>query len=374
MGTTRWSAAAAASTKCARGNLDFTLTDTRLTGQGTDTLVNIDQATLIGDGDGNTLDASAFTLGKVYLWGESGDDILKGGAGNDLLNGGAGDDSLIGSAGIDRVFAQGDTDFALVATQLTGLGSDTLDSIEEAHLRGGPGNNVLDASSFAGSLVILEGQGGDDTLVGRAAGLDQVRARGDVDFTLADTQLTGLGTDTLADIDQAWLFGNSGDNRFDASAFTRGMVTLSAGGGDDILRGGSGGDALDGGQGDDILTGGLGKDSLAGGLGADTFVFQSTAEIGITDTDRDAIKDFAVDQGDKIDLSAIDADTSVAGKQAFASLTSGGGFSGVFANPGELYFDQAAHVLYGNIDADGGADLSIRLVGVNDLALDALVV
>ncbi len=357
----------------AQGNVDFILTDSQLTGLGTDTLVNIDQATLLGDGGNNTLDASAFTRGAVYLYGESGDDTLKGGEGNDILVGGVGDDTLMGGAGSDRVVARGDTDFRLTANQLTGLGADTLDSIEEAYLTGGLGNNILDAAGFTGDLVILEGQAGDDTLIGRLVGIDRVRAQGDANFTLTDTQLTGLGTDSLTDIDQATLSGYSGDNVFDASGFTRGAVTLSGGGGMDKLLGGNGNDTLLGGNGDDVLNGGLGKDRLIGGLGADIFKLATLADSGVQDTFRDVITDFKFNQNDRIDLSAIDADTAISGNQTFASLTVGGTFSGVFANPGELYFDRSAYILYGNNDADNAADFSIKLAGVNNLSLEAFV-
>ncbi|MEQ1738691.1 MAG: FG-GAP-like repeat-containing protein [Methyloglobulus sp.] len=356
----------------ARGNVNFILTDTQLTGLGTDTLVNIDQATLIGDGDSNTLDASAFTLGAVYLWGESGNDVLKGGAGNDTLIGGVGDDALSGGAGIDRVEGRGDTDFTLTDTQLIGLGTDTLASIEEAYLIGGSGDNILDASGFTGDLVILEGQAGNDTLIGHAGGIDMVRAQGDVNFTLTDNQLTGLGIDSLTSIEQAQIIGNSGDNSFDASTFTLGLVVLSGGGGNDSLFGGSAGDSLNGGQGDDNVVGGLGKDILIGGLGADVFTFNSVDETGISSVLRDVIKDFNVNQGDKIDLSAIDADTAVANNQVFSVLTQGGVFSGIFANPAELYFDQSVHILYGNNDADSAADFAIQLIGVNILNVNAL--
>lgn len=89
--------------------------------------------------------------------------------------------------------------------------------------------------------MILEGQGGDDLLIGRPdCQRDQVRAKGDVNFTLTDTQLTGLGTDTLTDIDNVRIIGYSGSNIFDTSAFTRGDVNLSGGGGEDTLLGGSG--------------------------------------------------------------------------------------------------------------------------------------
>jgi hypothetical protein len=40
----------------------------------------------------------------------------------------------------------------------------------------------------------------------------------------------------------------------------------------------------------------------------------------------------------------------------------------VFANAGDLYFDNAAHVLYGNTDADAAAEFAIQLTGITSLA------
>ncbi len=129
---------------------------------------------------------------------------------------------------------------------------------------------------------------------------------------------------------------------------------------------------LTGNTGANILIGGLGKDTLTGGSGADKFKFNAEADTGAAST-RDIIVDFSSSQGDKVDLSAIDADTAFAGNNAFVAPTVGGTFSGIFANPGELYFDQAAHILYGNNDADSAADFSIQLTGVNNLTAGDLV-
>ncbi len=129
---------------------------------------------------------------------------------------------------------------------------------------------------------------------------------------------------------------------------------------------------LTGNTGANILIGGLGKDTLTGGSGADKFKFNAEADTGAAST-RDIIVDFSSSQGDKVDLSAIDADTAFAGNNAFVAPTVGGTFSGIFANPGELYFDQAAHILYGNNDADSAADFSIQVTGVNNLTAGDLV-
>lgn len=261
----------------ARGNVDFVLTDGRLTGEGSDLLVDIDEVELIGDGDANRLDASAFSRGPVLLYGECGDDRLLGGAGDDLLSGGPGNDSLDGGAGLDRIEGRGDTDFLLGAATLSGLGLDAFAGIEEAVLGGGPGANVLDASGFGGRLVIFEGQQGDDTLIGRSEGLDRVRAEGDADFLLSDDRLTGLGNDTLIGIDEAELIGFSGSNEFDARSFHRGPVLLDGGSGDDTLYGSAAADTL---------LGGAGADRLSGQAGADLFVLTVLAESRLARPDR----------------------------------------------------------------------------------------
>jgi len=87
------------------------LSDTTLTGNGTDTLTSIELATLTGGASGNTINASGFS-GAVTLDGGAGNDTLTGGAGNDTLRGGTGNDTLIGGLGNDILIG--------------GLGNDTL--------------------------------------------------------------------------------------------------------------------------------------------------------------------------------------------------------------------------------------------------------
>ena len=61
---------------------------------------------------------------------------------------------------------------------------------------------------------------------------------------------------------------------------------------------------------------------LAGGAGADRFVF-STIDDSLYGANADRISDFSHAQGDKIDLSAIDANTGARGGQAFTLIGSG---------------------------------------------------
>jgi Ca2+-binding RTX toxin-like protein len=104
-----------------------------------DTLNGITNATLIGGAGNNTLDASAFTLGTVTLFGMDGNDILIGGYGNDFLYGGNGNDTLYGGAGSDSLYGGAGDDI------LNGCGKiDTTLGIPDGNdlLVGGLGNDT----------------------------------------------------------------------------------------------------------------------------------------------------------------------------------------------------------------------------------------
>lgn len=281
------------------GDVNFTLTNTTLTGLGTDTLLSIEHASLTGGASNNTLTTSAFTKGSVTLSGGAGNDKLTGTKFNDVLTGGLGNDTLTGGAGIDTLLEVGDVNFVLTSTKLTGLGTDVLSGIESANLTGGAGNNVLNASAFTGA-VTLNGGAGNDTLQGGkgsdvltgglgndslsgGAGIDRVVETGDVNFTLTPTSLTGLGTDTLVGMETASLTGGTGTNTLNAATFT-GAVTLNGGAGNDVLIGGKGNDSLLGSDGNDMLTGGLGRDTCTGGNGTDTLQETGAASLALTDT------------------------------------------------------------------------------------------
>lgn len=130
----------------------------------------------------------------------------------------------------------------------------------------------------------------------------------------------------------------------------------------DTLLGYAGNDVLSGGGGSDKLIGGTGRDELIGGSNKDMFKFGELKESGVSDTSRDTITDFTRGQ-DKIDLSKLDANQAIIGNQEFSAPVVGGAFSGKLANPGDLYFDNVAHVLYANTNTDSTADMSIHLMG-----------
>ncbi|MCH2590612.1 MAG: S8 family serine peptidase [Planctomycetales bacterium] len=221
---------------------DQVLTSSTLTGRGNDLLAGIELAVLTGGPGDNTIDATGF---------DSGDTTLTGSDGDDTLLGSSGDDQIEGGPGTDLVVSTGDFDHVLSATSVTGAGNDTLVDIETAHISGGDSANTIDASGFAGDTT-LEGGDGDDTLLG-GSGVDLVLQTADADQLLTTTTLTGLGQNTLSNIDQAKLIGGDGSNRLDASAFTPGPVTLDGAGGDDTLLGSAGDDQITGGAGSDLI-------------------------------------------------------------------------------------------------------------------------
>ena len=301
-------------------------------GSGSDTLLNIENLT-----------------GSNYA------DKLTGNAGINVLNGGAGADSMTGGDGNDTYYVDnvGDVVIETNAVASTG-GTDIVYSYLSAYTLGANVENGRILSSGTASLTgnslgnLLYAGAGNNVLDG-AAGTDTVSylyATAGVTVSLASTiaQATGgSGSDTLLNIEN--LTGSSYA---------------------DTLTGSAGNNILNGVAGNDVLIGGLGADQLTGGTGADKFVFNSLAEMGLTSTTRDTITDFKTSEGDKIDLQGVDANTALAGDQAFTFLGAVSAFTG--DSTGKLRFDTATHILYGSTDADTAAEFAIVLTGVNSLS------
>ena len=139
---------------------------------------------------------------------------------------------------------------------------------------------------------------------------------------------------------------------------------MQGGTGEDSLSGGAGNDRLFGDGDNDTLIGGAGKDELTGGgfngsgdLSVDTFVFTAVTDSGVTNATRDTILDFE-DGVDKIDLSAIDANTTILGDDAFSASI---GTNVNFGGAGELRAVAVASgwIIEGNVNGDTNADFSI---------------
>lgn len=122
------------------------------------------------------------------------------------------------------------------------------------------------------------------------------------------------------------------------------------------------GDAFDnqlfGNGGNDQLRGFGGADKLTGGAGADLYHYNALFESTVATTVRDSILDFSHADGDKIVLNLIDANTGVAGDQAFTlgALTAGqAGRLSVTAN------GAGAWLVQGDVDGNGTADFAIAV-------------
>lgn len=268
-------------------------------------------ALIEGDNTANTLNGTASS------------DIIRGFGGNDTLRGLAGNDSLFGGVGADRMF-------------------------------GGLGNDLFQVDTASDRIFETANQGRDTV----RSSINYILGANLEDLTLVGGALNGTGNG-LNNV----VTGNGNEN------------TLSGGGGNDILVGGEeddhlfgglGNDRLSGGADNDDLTGGAGADVLTGGTGADDFQFFFTSES--TPALQDTITDFHRTQRDQIDVSAIDANTRVAGNQEFA-------FGGSDATPetGELslLFSGGQVFLVANTDADAAIEFRVRVFGdIPNRALD----
>ena len=164
-----------------------------------------------------------------------------------------------------------------------------------------------------------------------------------------DTIRVGSGNNTVyAGFDNDYVMANKGAD------------VLYGGQGNDELWGdqdashsnATGHDKLFGGAGRDKLIGHSGADELTGGTGADTFVYHVFNES--TDTMRDKILDFSRSQGDKIDLSFMDANGSLSGSPAFDFET---GFTG---DAGSVWAEGSGRNWTVFVDQNGGgADMVI---------------
>ncbi|MEA3065099.1 MAG: hypothetical protein QOJ27_1545 [Sphingomonadales bacterium] len=269
-------------------------------------------------GEDFTFDGSAETDGKFLVFGGHGVDTLKGGAGvdvfvfegtrwgaSDSVDGGGGRDAVVIAAG------NGLTHIAFGANSLHNIESISVNKNWQSDATAKPSYEFVlhDGNVAAGETLIVNG------------------------FSLTDSTQT-ISVDGSAEMD-----------------------------GKLILFGGAGTDVLIGGKGDDILFGAGNGDTLTGGAGNDIFRYDNVSDS--TPALRDGIQDFTL--GDLIDLSRIDADTTLAGDQAFTFIGSAG-----FHNiAGELRFENISAggpiwMIQGDTDGLNGADFEVVVV-ITDL-------
>lgn len=124
--------------------------------------------------------------------------------------------------------------------------------------------------------------------------------------------------------------------------------------------GGSGGDTIVGNAVGNVITGGTGFDKMTGLGGADTFIFFK-GDTRSTRSTADTITDFHHTDGDIIDFTHRDANSVLAGDQAFTFI----GNQAFHKVAGELHTIQEANDTWieGDTNGNGKADFIIHLTG-----------
>ncbi|TCN46332.1 putative secreted protein (type I secretion substrate) [Shinella granuli] len=214
--------------------------------------------------------------------------------------------------------------------------------------------NVDDLHYMKGDVISLQfgfninGSTASDTLSGMA-GRDLIRG-----FSGNDVIHGKAGNDVL--------YGGMGNDKLYGGA---GRDILNGDAGNDFLYGNAGNDTLNGGSGNDRLEGGAGADKLYGGSGKDIFVFKWVKESTASAIGRDTIYDFSQKEKDRIDLKAIDADTTIKKNQDFDFI----GTKKFSKNAGELRYEKknGDTFIYGDVNGDGKADFSVRLDSIVNL-------
>jgi Ca2+-binding RTX toxin-like protein len=309
--------------------------------------------------------------GRDIIYGGTGNDVLLGESGGDVLVGGLGADVLNGGAGIDRAAYDGAASGVRADLQFANLNTGEAAGDSYVSIENMSGSNFGDnLRGNAGSNTIW-GQNGNDLIYGRNGGDVLNGGKGN------DRLYGGNGNDRLeGNNGNDSLSGGSGNDRLNGG---NGLDQLNGGAGNDVLNGGNNGDGLNGGAGNDRLIGGNSRDTLDGGAGDDVFVFNSTAESSGLGADIiegfDAPGSFiAAGPGDidtdRIDVSAIDANTGVAGNQSFEFIGEATAAEAFAEGPGVLWVENVGSEtnVYGNVDGDAFAELRIR---IQDGATDA---
>ena len=366
---------------------------------------NVENVTLLdtavrayGD-DGNNLLRG--NVGNNYLYGGAGKDRLFGGAGQDYLYGGAGNDYLhagpagdtseqmYGGAGRDTYIVSDSSQMvvenegdgydvirASVSYSLSSVSGTGTQRVERLVLTGrdaidGIGSSADDKINGNRAENYLFGSGGDDSLYG-GSGADTLNGG-----TGDDRMFGGSGND-LYYVGSADDFVSERANRgvdtvyvdsvsYTLTANVENLVFLNWGERtgignslDNMLLGSDkdNRETLLGKAGNDTLNGMLGKDTLTGGTGADVFEFTDASHTGFYSNNRDLITDLSKSDGDKIDVSVIDANENIDEDQAFNFIG-----QSAFSAAGQLRITQlgSSAILEGDTDGDGTADFSIEL-------------
>lgn len=340
-------------------------TITELAGEGTDSVrTALSAFTLAAEVENLAYTGTAAFTGtgnaaNNVISGAGANDTLSGGDGNDSLDGSTGDDSLIGGIGDDTYIVDAALD---VVVEAAGEGTDTIRATV-ASVTMAANTEVLvftGGGNFTGTgnadNNTITGGSGDDLLNG-GAGSDSMTGGLGNDVYVVDVatdvvvELAGEGTDTIRTVLASLTLAAEVEN------LTYTGTGSFTGTGNALVN------VITGGDGADTLTGGGGADTLTGGLGGDSFVLAALADSPVATPVT--ISDFVAAQGDRINLTAIDANSATAGDDAFTFIG-----AALFSNvAGQLRIQTVGADLQvlGDVDGDGAADFAITLTSLATL-------
>jgi Ca2+-binding RTX toxin-like protein len=204
--------------------------------------------------------------------------MISGGLGNDTLLVTADTDMILKNASLlEKLLFELNFGFAKDASISLDTGATYhLGSLENVVLQGGPGDNVLDASSYSRSVTFV-GSPGNDVMLGGSA---NDRFLFNAGVPLGTTAIQGnAGTDTL-DFTGTTI-GVSADLAQHTPQVVNANLTLILLDNLENLTGGSGDDFLYGNALNNVLTGGGGNDWLEGRAGSETYVFDTDMPWGM---------------------------------------------------------------------------------------------
>lgn len=326
-------------------------------GQGTDTARATASCQL-----GANVENLILGAGSINGTGNSGANWIYAGTGNNVISGGGGVDTVSFGLGVTSSGVN-----ASLATGLVSGGSGTDQLIGIRNLAGTSWNDSLQGNGLSNRLTggagadTLDGGGGADTLVG---GTENDTYRVDHAGDLVQ-EAAGQGNDLVISTIDYVLGANIERLRLDGSenlngTGSSGSDVLEGNAGNNLLTGGAGIDILDGEDGDDTLIGGTGEDTLIGGNGADVFRFETAADSWQPPSPfRDVILDYGTG-ADVIDFSAIDANPSLEGDQAFAIE--------------QVAYDSSTGILSADIGEEGFHDVQVVVYTIAGLHPESLSV
>ena len=335
-----------------------------------------------------------FSNGTMTITGTSGNDSITVACTAGTLQ--AGSDSGIACGNVQRLVVKGlggdDT------VNLSAVTAGNFPSMDSCKVDGASGDDDVQTSKLDDTVLggpgndILRPFGGHDLLDGGKGTFDQLYSDNGHDQTLTNTTYDGLGRAQLRSIDSVTLSSGPGNDRLDATGWTKAAyVSMSGGDGDDRLLGGPVGEALTGAAGADVIKGGGGNDStqadasvtasndtVLGGPGADQLyaliynagtLTNTKVTVGGTDTIGSiervvAAPIFSFGGPVDLDASAFDGDVSVQGS-AMADTFEGGSGDDRFTsgNGNDTY------VGHGGVD-----EMSVLLAGGGSINVSASAV